>query len=383
MFKKTFVLISLFSFSFLMYFPVVKKEIDLNTEDICYYSETANKDYVKNCDKGYYCYYISSNSYPKIGICLEYKPGLKKYKEECSQDSECYFDLKCSDEKFCTVKDNELYTSQDKASKRQYYYCSDETFRVNTGLKCETKNEAMKDTCFLEINKESINSDYLKVCGAFSDNLDSVSTSYYGEIEDGKYVGDALACKSGFALYFYTNKDTKPSSSTDPMIQLCVTVKGVEEKYDSKNNKKNCVIRYTKGSNTEYIYNPDSNIMEEELLYNKNAFPDCDVIMTKIELIQDYLAKFDKLKTHCIEGKFYNEPFTCENDELRKVWYYYNNPEEYLSYKNDGEILDYLIEKAYPTPIYKVKNEAEKNEKKNSSGFLNNKYFLLFLLLAF
>ena len=103
--------------------------------------------------------------------------------------------------------------------------------------------------------------------------------------------------------------------------------------------------------------------------------------MTKIELVKDYFIKFDKLKTHCIEGKFYNEPFTCENDELRKIWYYYNHPEEYLLYKNDEEILEYLINEAYPTPISKVKNETEK--KQNLSRFLNNKYFLFLLLLAF
>lgn len=40
-----------------------------------------------------------------------------------------------------------------------------------------------------------------------------------------------MACKSGFALYFYENKETlNPSSPNVPMIQLCVTVKGVEEK---------------------------------------------------------------------------------------------------------------------------------------------------------
>ena len=49
--------------------------------------------------------------------------------------------------------------------------------------------------------------------------------------------------------------------------------------------------------------------------------------MTKIELIQDYFSKFNNSKTDCLEGNFYEEPFTCENDELRKVWYYYNNIE--------------------------------------------------------
>lgn len=113
---------------------------------------------------------------------------------------------------------------------------------------------------------------------------------------------------------------------------------------------------------------------DETINYN-----DCNRIMTKIELFQNYLNIFNKLKTHCENGKFYNEPFTCENDELRKLWYYYNKPYNYLMYRNNEELLDFLIESEYPTPMSKIKG----NNTTNSGGFYNNKYILLLLLLAF
>ena len=377
MFQKPFILISLFSFSFLMLFPLSKKEIDLNTDDICYYSEGANKIYVKACDKGYYCN-KDITSLPKFGICLENYSDLKKYKEECSQNSECKIGLQCSNEKYCIINQNgEPYICTDEASTKQYYYCPDNTFpkiETNSEIKCSSTD---KGKCFFTPDDTIVSSDYLKTCGEYSDDLQFVSTSDFGGVNDGKFVGDVLACNSGFALYFYKNKEINSANpQSDPMYQLCVTIKGVD-KVKIKNDIK-CAIRYTNGSDIEYIYNP---ITVHSRLYNASDFPFCDAIMTKIELIQEYFSKFDKLKPKCLEGNFYEEPFTCKNDELRKVWYYYNHIEEYLLYKNDQEVLDYLVEEAYPTPKTKDKEEEDKN-KKDSSGFLDNKYFLLLLLLA-
>lgn len=50
-------------------------------------------------------------------------------------------------------------------------------------------------------------------------------------------------------------------------------------------------------------------------------------------------------------------------------WYYYNHPKDYLLYKDDEEILDYLVEEAYPT--LKSKLDMEEKNKKNSSGFFD------------
>lgn len=362
--KKTFFLITLFSYSFLkIYFPLIKKEIDLNIDNLCYYTDDGAKYYVKACDKGYDCHQRTIAPNQEIGICLEYNPGFKKYKEECSKDSECYIGLKCIDKQCIVNEGEEPYQYTDTSSNKKYYYCFDGgNSNDSDGQTCQKSD---KHECF---NKTSDNkfysSEYLKVCGKFNDDKTIVSTSNIGELEDGSFVADALACKSGFTLYF---------DNQGKEYQRCVTIKGVEE-YDSK-----CLIRYTIGNEEEeFIYKPN------EHFYSNNTFTnydDCNVIMTQIELIQDYLSKFNKLKAHCEEKKFYNEPFTCENDELRKIWYYYNHPEDYLLYKDDEEILDYLVAEAYPTP--KSKLEEEEKNKKNSSGFLVKNYFLLLLLLAF
>ena len=375
MIKNTVVLVCLFSYSFLFYFPLSEKELDFKNDDLCYYSEEVDKKYVKACDKGYYCYKKKGTKLT-IGICSEYKQGFKKYNEKCSQSSECYLGLKCI-ENLCIVEEgNSPYIYKDKFSDRHYYYCSNDTipYKSTNDAICKNINqiEEMKDKCFHDIENDTYFSyDYLKVCGEFTVNNNISSMSDIGVLDDNTLVKDALACKSGFALYFNKNKETVTNAL---MSQVCVTVKGVEKDENSR-----CVIRYTKGSEVEFIYDPNKVNPD---LYNRNNFIDCDLIMPKVELFQDYLTAFKK--TDCEKEQLYNEPFTCENDELRKIWYYYNHPEDYLLYKNNEEIVNYLIENAYPTPISKVKEEKEKTEKKeNSTAFLDNIYILLLLLLAF
>ena len=74
--------------------------------------------------------------------------------------------------------------------------------------------------------------------------------SDFGLIDDNILVKDVLACKSGFALYFNKNKETVTNFS---MSQVCVTVKGVEKDENSR-----YVIRYSKGSEIEFIYDPNN-----------------------------------------------------------------------------------------------------------------------------
>jgi hypothetical protein len=161
----------------------------------------------------------------------------------------------------------------------------------------------MKDKYFHGAEKDSFFSfDYLKVCSEFTVNNNIPSMSDIGVLDDNTLVKDALACKSGFALYFNKNKETVTNIL---MSQFCIAVKGVEKDKDSR-----CVIRYTKGSEIEFIY--DQNKVNPDL-YKRNNFTDCDLIIPKIELFQDHLIAFKKID--CEKEQFYNEPFTCENDE--------------------------------------------------------------------
>jgi len=363
MIRNTFILVSLLSYSILMYFPLNKKEIDLNNDDLCYYKENDNKKYVKACNEGYYCKILDKNE--NKGICLEYNPIVKNYKEECIEDSQCFSDLKCINNK-CVKGNDHPYVYKDKVSELKYYYCDDNDNILYDHQACGkiTQPETTKDKCILPYV-------YLKVCGELNEDHLSYSNSDFGIVENNKFVGDVLACKSGFTLYFYDDGEIQYNHINKGIsFPACVTVKNVDLDIDDE-----CIISYTKEDENELIYSRKN---VNETLYNKNDFPDCNLIMTKIELFKNYLNIFNKLKNHCQKEQFYNEPFTCKNDELRKSWYFYNHPEDYLLYKDEEEIIDYLIQKYYPSH---KSNETEQENEISSSGFLNNKYFLFLLLL--
>jgi hypothetical protein len=38
---------------------------------------------------------------------------------------------------------------------------------------------------------------------------------------------------------------------------------------------------------------------------------------------------------------------TCRDDELRKWYYFYDNPGEYILYQNEPQIMEYLIQQDY------------------------------------
>ena len=86
----------------------------------------------------------------------------------------------------------------------------------------------------------------------------------------------------------------------------------------------------------------------------------------------------NEIKDTCTTVNFYDEPFTCGNDELRKLWYFYNNIDMYLLYKNDEDIINYLVQKTYP--LYGVETN-DKNSDENNDLYLNIKYFIFLLFL--
>ena len=370
MFRNAFVLISLFSYSFLIYLPLNKIEIGLDNDDICHYLENSN-NYVKACDKGYYCNIDSSN----IGICQEYKPAFKNYKEECKNGDICSENLACINNICLGQENHHPYNHTDPFSRKTLYYCSDETIPIlsddsdqtNTYPLCK-KNNDMKDKC--KNGQIEASPDYMKVCGKVEisnlNEITSISSSEIGFYDDGTYVKDELACKSGFALSFYADKSLNGGQH---LTKLCATFLGAE-----KSNP--CIIRYSIGDGKEYIYN--ENLADQNIKDSNNLNSKCGVIGTKVKIFEDFLKKYNELKIECQEKKYYNEPFTCQNDELRKLWYYYNNPKEYLLYRNDEEIFNYLIEQSYTTS--KSMNEEKE---RSSSCFFNIKYFLILLLLLF
>ena len=121
--------------------------------------------------------------------------------------------------------------------------------------------------------------------------------------------------------------------------------------------------------------------------------------MTKLKLFKKYKEEYDKVKEQCNTQK--SSDNLCGKDELMKWWYLYQNPRDYLLYKDQTEVLDYLIQGIYPSytpetgkvpettpvtqPVEKTEDETttETETETDSSRFLNIKYFIFLLFGLF
>ena len=381
MFKFSLVFVSLFSSFFFLYLPLFMKNIEYYSEGMCYYKEESNEiTYVNSCQRGYKCVSSDSGSY-YIGICQEYRPIYKKFDEKCDGNEDCFGNLICQENtKKCGLpgKDNPPYIVIDPVSNEKNYFCSDNLKAIITdndvGNKCEEKKSETENYC--NDGTKKIAPDYMKVCGeiVYKENkidIKSISSVNIGELEikENLYVENEIACKTGIALHFYYDKGkintTKEDTADLELVKLCVNV----TKVTYYENNKTCIYRYKMGDK-EYLYNADVTLSKENI-------EDCQLIMLKQSLFNDYLEEYNKLKKECSEGKYYEEPYTCGNDILRKLWYYYNNPKDYFLYREYSEVVSYLTENNYPTSYEKM------IEDKNSKGILFkiNLYFISFILL--
>ena len=392
MIKYILIFICLFSKFLFKYISLAQKDIETDIYNICYYldhvdlmNDDDDMEYVKPCESNYYCRKIDSNGHI-IGTCEKYNSLIKRLNSICNENNECDIGLICSDKKNCIVEnDNPAYMVHDLDTVDNYYYCPNNLIPIDVNSDgnfiCKSSEEQkMNGKCF---NVETIEGsiitkkafpDYFKVCGELSViknegastySIKNILSNYIGSVPDGKFVYDIRACQSGFALYFYGDKKTTVPDGelSNNIFKMCVTVNEVE-KYGS-----NCFINYTIGENS-YIYNSDR--------VSTGLFSsDCEFIMTKIELFQQYLSKMEELKESCENVTYFNEPFTCGNDELRKLWFFYNNIEYYLLYKNDEDVINYLIQDTYH--LYGFGNDSQNSQA--LSLFLNINYFIFLLFL--
>ena len=87
----------------------------------------------------------------------------------------------------------------------------------------------------------------------------------------------------------------------------------------------------------------------------------------------------EELKETCENATYDNETFTCGNDELRKLWFFYNHMYYYLLYKKDEDFINNLIQDTYH--LYGFgKDEVNSKE---LSVLLNINYFIYLLILYF
>ena len=354
------VLINLFSFSLLTvtevtYRPMSKKTIDFG-EDVCYYEDIADGTgfvYVKPCQEGKRCKNLGISDY-KIHTCVAYD---NKY------------DNRNAD---CVTKDN--YDSSNI-----YGNGIDCTGYSCLNDKCdgcsETQVQNLEDNsacvadpgfCFEQGSSGNPNKRYTpapgKKCVQFelqSSNQKTYTTKKiysndFASIEDGQFIDDSennlIYCSSGYALYFYGDKELKNPNTDDPtnhkMYLMCVTVLGRDS---------NGIIKYSINGAENY-YDPNklpskSSGVQYSLYYND------DLLMERLEI-------FNKFKNSL------NDP-----NESIKWKYFYHNPEKYLLYKNEPQIIEYLIKEKGRNYDYKPKLSS------SNSSVLNMKYLTLLLLI--
>lgn len=371
-----------------------KKDKDFDIEGLCAYSKNSI-NYVKPCEEGKYCKDMAND----LAICsaLPNKTTLQSEGEACKNDFECEDDLYCRNSK-CSVS-----STGDCGNNQSPYLTYDYNNGRNTWVCKETK---YLDYCyyrdltlqtgggFAEFSSSpSLDYSYnpFKVCGKIEIKkrtetnlgdvyaIQSIESTYIGTLKDGEWVYDERACESGYALYFYgdgTLVDPAPNYHGDDshsMFKKCVTPKSIDTTSSSE-----CVITY--GDNEKYNVNQGSLRSRRTISINRNSFEYNSIpsnglcinnLLKKLEMFKKYIAVFTEEKQkECEKNKYYDEPKTCRDNELRKLYYYYQNPEFYeLYYDEDGknnDVINYFIQRSYKSY--------------QSSGFLSFKYFISILL---
>lgn len=387
MLKEILLALSLISLSSsVTYSPWHLRNFDYSVSDICSYSD-GTFQYVKPCQANFMCQTVGGDSH-SIKTCRQVYKTVKIYGEVCSGNIECDSGLECEGSICINTNDGDVYEIKDRISNDNVYYCNtNRKPSVSSGSVVCTQNT---DSIFTDMdgfcyksgtdgsNPRTIPPAFNKVCGENSLVKYSSTNDYYisqtsmnsiGSLADGTYVSDERACQSGFALYLYRNKNlVKPATTEDQKMYLvCVTLKEIASDNEGKR-----VFKYSIGD-TDYVYDVTKlPLRAEGGTYN---YPTDSHLMTKLEIFKEFVNKAKGVT--CQENKGYdNEQFTCKNDELRRLWYFYHNPGNYLLYKNQDAIVDYLIEQKYPeySPRY-----AEPQQE--ASSYLSVKFISLLILL--
>ena len=324
--------------------------------DICSIS-IDGKYYVKGCENGKFCKQMTILS-EYVGVCVDVlMPNVKKVGSACNQDSDCNTGLECYYSK-CSLDSYNYYQVRDVYGKN-YFFCTEgKLYNKGTGY-CSSVSYCYNSySSSYSSSANEYEPGFFSVCGKMD-----ISQPYYygnsythlsteiaeiGSVEDGDFVQDPLACSSGFSLPFYANKKTYYYYN-NTKYNLCVTFLDVYN---------NGYIKYRIGNDEEQIYNLTTSVGV--------------TLKTKVALFQKYKEALNSEKDNIKRELNYDEPMTYGKDSLRKWYFLYNNPSYYMMYKNEPEVIDYLIQQAYPDYIV---NSYDK------SSYLDFKYILLILFI--
>ncbi len=359
-------------------------------DDICAYT-FSDITYVKPCKEGKFCKY-----HDELSKCtdIETKIYPKYLGQECSNNFECDNGLLCSGTCQyigCPLTTHEAYKDYQgnygcrAVGKKTTLYEADNsninsynlisTFSPNTG------NPLTQSLSFHQVvgkisffsKTDNSNNKYGTLYA-----IETVQSAYIGTVPDNEFVGDRLACKSGFALYFYPD-GTLTDPTTDPynhnsMYLMCVTLNDVDIT--------NEMIKY----NGDKIYNLNRNINYQEidgygniqsssgnakrLILGQSSISE---LLSQKEIFEKYTEVFTQGKQEECEKQKNYEQYTCEDDEVRKWWYFLQHPGDYVIYYDkedkDNDITNYLLQTHYRTFI--------------SGSFLYAKFLISFIMFLF
>lgn len=385
------------STTFTYYRPMSKKSIDFG-DDVCYYEDISDNSklmYVKGCPSGKKCQPVigtDSTEY-RIHTCQAvYSIEKRDVDENCdSLLYECKEPLECTNGKCAStgsVSPPSSCTTITKTENSGTGTClSDSREIAEIGNKCFSQNlepanvityrhhSSTKSCKKLQIEKNG-NVYYIKS----KELVDTYS------IQDGDYVDDEEGesnsfCQSRFSLYFFGNGGQILSTDTT-MFKRCVTVLAIHRVTDGY------YIKYKIKDGAEHIY--DTTKLEGD--YKTTQDGECATLdMTKLEILKYMVEEYKK---------------NGNSNKYKKWQYLFSNKDHYLLYKDQTDVLDYLIQSNindYIPEKLSVENETPNNQpttptqpenspsesqstdisESDSSGFLNIQYLIILLFLLF
>ena len=412
--------ISLFN-SYIYYRPMSKSSIDFG-QDVCYYQDISDNSklmYVKGCPIDKSCIHVESviettgNEEYVIHTCQPRASSFSKRKlnEDCDPglyecDSSLY-ECKTNGNRKCSYKTEPL---PETPCQSQIY----KTTNSNPTRVCveQPESSTVGNLCYKKADPETNYYHGSNLCkklnleeqtgtnaGKYQIQTKELVTGLYS-IPDGEYVNDLTAlsqytdtsndyCQSGFSLYFFGNGKQILDTDTQ-MFKLCVTV------VDLKSEGSGYLVKYKINNGAEHIYDT-SKLSEESSTHYQTR---------QNQEIKDYLIwpKIELLKNMIEEYKAQNG----SSNKYIKWQYLHQNPKYYLLYKDQPEVLDYLIQNVgghldyipeglsdqtpngdTTQPTTDGSEPTETNDttteepSKQSSCFLNIQYLIILLFLFF
>lgn len=374
------VFVSLFTFCLLStgnpvtYRPMTKRTKDFG-EDVCYYrdiSDSSNIVYVKPCGEDKRCVDLGISDYD-IHTCVAYDGIYDNKGSACVTKNNVDYNtygyangIDCTE--YLCVEDICGKTPSGSCSENQVIDFLDSNKCVEEKDICEefdsngnpTKHYSSgpKKKCVRLVLQTNDNGKTYSKKTIYSNTIASIEDGEFLYEEGG--ISDIMTyCKSGYALYFYGNKNLNnpnPDYHTKHDMYLrCVTVKGRDS---------NGIIKYVIGEGGENYYDPDKLPYKSTVGYTRYTLQYNDeFLMTRIEMFENFVKNIN------------------DENESAKWYYFYENPKEYLLYKDEPQIIEYLVKEEGGYIEYKVKHTASKE----SSNLLSIKYMisLLALLLLF